>query len=340
MSLLISARGILCLSPDGYTISKMFSRLLHHRVLSVTVIVFFSAIILAGCNIPFRKKVVSGLQITTDGVPAAVFLNGAKVGSTPYSDQELEPGSYTVRIEPEDSELAEYETSVMLYPSTLAVMNWNLGKTTETSGGVVYELEPIKKKKESNLSIASIPDGAIVKVDDESQGFTPVLMKELTPGTHRFQVSLPSYKEEAKSVNIAEGFQMNVTVKLAKENIAVAEDEVVVASDEASASVSAEVATLSPTPTPKGTKKTSPTPTPKSSSSKTSAATAGQTVLIKETGTGWLRVRETPSSGGKELAKVDVGETFAFFEKQDGWYQIEYEKGEKGWVSAKYVSEQ
>jgi hypothetical protein len=297
------------------------------RVGQLVFVLMFSTVLLSACSIPFRKETVSGLQVTTEGVAASVFLNGTKVGSTPYSDQQLKPGNYTVKIVPEDRELAEYETSVVLYPTTLAVMNWNLGETTETSGGVVYELEPIKKKKESNLSIASIPDGAIVKVDGESQGFTPVLLKDMTAGTHRFEVSLPSFKNEAKSVNIAEGFQMNVTVKLAKEKVAVVEEDVAVATGEAAASDSAQVASRS----------ASSSTAQKTTDSKTSS---GKTVLIKETGTGWLRVRETASANGKELAKVDVGESFPFFDTDNGWYQIEYEKGKKGWVSAKYVKEE
>lgn len=293
---------------------------------------------LAGCSLPFQKKEVSGLQVTTDGIAATVYLNGNKSGTTPYSDQTLKPGSYTVRLEPDDSELATYETSVNLYPTTLAVMNWTFGKTTETSGGIIYELEPLKRKKDANFSLASIPDGAIVKVDDVSQGFTPVLMKSMTPGTHRFLVTLPSYKDAEDSINVAEGFQMDVTVKLAKQKASVIPDEdVMTASDEASSS--AQVATSSakkgtPTPTPKvsATPKLSPSPTKASTSSAT-----GKTVTITETGTGWLRVREKSEGNSAELAKVDVGETFTFFDTQDGWYEIEYEKGKKGWVSSKYV---
>lgn len=308
------------------------------------VVVFISAFVLAGCSLPFRKAEVSGLQITTDGIASSVLLNGNKVGMTPFSDQELKPGTYTVRLEPEDSELAMYETSITLYPTTLAVMNWTFGRTAETSGGVIYELDPLKKKTDANLSIASIPDGAIVKVDDVSQGFTPVLMKSMTPGTHRFQVTLPSYKDEEESINIAEGFQMNVTVKLAKQKVSETVGNEVVATDSAEASDSAKVAT--PSSKPSTTPKASLSPKPEvskaaSSSAKPTSSTAvpGKTVTIKETGTGWLRVRETASSSGKELAKVDVGESFPFFETQSGWTQIEYEKGKKGWVSSQYVKQ-
>jgi hypothetical protein len=163
-------------------------------------------------------------------------------------------------------------------------------------------------------------------------------MKSLTVGSHRFQVTLPSYKEEEETVNISEGFQMNVTVKLAKQKVAQSTDsDAEVATDSAEATSSAKVASSSaknktPTPTPKSTPKTSVTPktTPKAS------ASSGKQLTIKETGTGWLRVRSTPGSGA-EVAKVDVGETFTYTEVQEGWYLIEYETGKEGWVTGQYV---
>ena len=59
---------------------------------------------------------------------------------------------------------------------------------------------------------------------------------------------------------------------------------------------------------------------------------------ILSTPTGWLRVRFEPSLEASEAAKVDTGKTFAYFEEQSGWYQIEYEKGKKGWISAQYAN--
>ena len=54
---------------------------------------------------------------------------------------------------------------------------------------------------------------------------------------------------------------------------------------------------------------------------------------------GYLRVRDAGSTTGKEIGRVDVGKKFAVVSEKSGWYQIEFEKGKKGWVSgdAKYV---
>jgi uncharacterized protein YgiM (DUF1202 family) len=52
-----------------------------------------------------------------------------------------------------------------------------------------------------------------------------------------------------------------------------------------------------------------------------------------------LRIVCSGSTTGKEIGRVDVGKKFAVASEKSGWYQIEYEKGKKGWVSgdAKYV---
>jgi uncharacterized protein YgiM (DUF1202 family) len=76
---------------------------------------------------------------------------------------------------------------------------------------------------------------------------------------------------------------------------------------------------------------TQTTPTPLASQTTTA------TVTIKDTETGWLRVRDTPSSAGLEVAKVTPNEKYKIIEEKPDWYKIELGVGKSGWVSAKYV---
>jgi len=57
-------------------------------------------------------------------------------------------------------------------------------------------------------------------------------------------------------------------------------------------------------------------------------------VTIKNTPTGWLRVREKP--GGKEIGRVYPGEEYKFIGQESGWYQIEFEGGE-AWISGSWA---
>lgn len=300
----------------------MFSRYFARRVKAIIFIVFFS-VTLSACQRVFPTASPSGLQITTEGVVASVFLNGEFVNKTPYVDKSLKAGSYSVRVEPEDASLAPYETSITLYPGTLAVLNWKFDSTVETSSGVLYEMEPLADKKRSMLSIMSIPDSTIVKVDDISQGFTPLIQDNVTVGSHKITVSLPSYTEQQRTVNIVEGYKMKVLVKLAKEGLATDLSSPVVATVSAtpSASLSPSLSQNQPSPLATTSARTMSTPY----------------VKISNTPTGWLRVRDQANSSGVEVAKLDSGETVPYFSTENGWHEVEYATGKKGWVSGQYA---
>ncbi len=69
----------------------------------------------------------------------------------------------------------------------------------------------------------------------------------------------------------------------------------------------------------------------------TSSATTSPQVVIKETGTGWLRVRANPSLGGQEIGKVNVGEKYSLLEENPSWVKIRLADGSQGWVAAQFV---
>ncbi len=60
-------------------------------------------------------------------------------------------------------------------------------------------------------------------------------------------------------------------------------------------------------------------------------------IKVKDTGIGFLRVRETASTSGKEVSRVDVGSEHSVLEESNGWYKIEYATGKQGWISATYA---
>lgn len=62
-----------------------------------------------------------------------------------------------------------------------------------------------------------------------------------------------------------------------------------------------------------------------------------QKVLIKDTPTGWLRVRAENSTSAEEVAKVNPGKEYKLVEEDNSWYKIEYEDGKEGWISGQYA---
>lgn len=258
----------------------------------------------------FGQKSPGGLQISTTP-KAIVFLDGSQVGVTPFFDDKIEAGEHVIKLVPEATTdtLLAWEGKVNLIPGTLVVINRTLASEEAVSSGEILTLEKISSRDKSFLTVISIPDKAVVKIDGEPKGFAPVTLEDLEPGSYQVVVSSPGYEEKSISAKTVAGYKLVINVQLARQIEGIEE---ATSSGEEKELEEAEV-----TPTPELEK---------------------PYVRIKETPTGWLRVRLEPSTTATEAAKVNPGETFPYLnETENGWYKIEYQKGEAGWVSGVYA---
>lgn len=60
-------------------------------------------------------------------------------------------------------------------------------------------------------------------------------------------------------------------------------------------------------------------------------------VVVKQTPTGFLRVRDKASLSGKEIARVSSGDTLILLEELAGWDRVRLPNGTEGYVSSTYV---
>lgn len=60
-------------------------------------------------------------------------------------------------------------------------------------------------------------------------------------------------------------------------------------------------------------------------------------VYVKQTPTGFLRVRDKASLNGKEITQVKPGDTLILLEEQGSWDRVRLSNGTEGFVSATYV---
>ena len=65
--------------------------------------------------------------------------------------------------------------------------------------------------------------------------------------------------------------------------------------------------------------------------------TATPQVIVKDTPTGFLRVRDKPSLVGKEIAQVKPGDMLILLEELPSWYRVRLADGTEGYVSSAYV---
>lgn len=293
------------------------------RLFLVLVFSFF----LSGCNVlaTLRSTQKSGLQITSTP-QVTVFLDGNSLGITPILEEDLKPGTYTVKLSPSDNSIQPFETQITLTPGVLTVIDRKLSPIFDQSHGYTLSFEKLSDKS-SKLAITTSPDSVTVTVDGQPQGFTPVSIDTLTEGDHTILLTSPGFDDKTIRARTVEGYSLTINAQLAKKVTA----PVLGLDSEATASATPS-AELSLTPTP--SKKTSPTPTPKSSDTSTSGTIARPYVEIVN----WANVRKgeiAPDQGPNGVInKAYDGEQYKYLGViyQDKYYKIDY-KGQTGWVS-------
>lgn len=60
-------------------------------------------------------------------------------------------------------------------------------------------------------------------------------------------------------------------------------------------------------------------------------------VVVKNTPTGFLRVRSTASSNGQEVGQVKPGDVLTMLEEIPGWYRVRLNDGKEGYISSAYA---
>jgi len=269
----------------------------------------------------FAKSALGALQISSTP-KATVFIDGTQVGISPYFANKVTAGEHTVKLVPEPNrdELVSWEGKVQVTANIVTGINRELASSEASSSGEIMSLEKIGKRDVASLAVVSVPDKAVVKINGKPEGFAPVLTEDLTPGDYKVTVSSTGYQERTVTASTVAGYKLTVNIKLAQKIEGIEEEE------EGEEEEEEAEATPSPSPSPEASPGPSPTPPEK------------PYIKVKETPTGWLRVRMEPSTASTEAAKIKPGEMYPYLEEEEnGWYKIEHEEGEEGWVSGDYA---
>lgn len=254
----------------------------------------------------------------------SIFLDSKHMGRSPFHDK-VATGEYTIKLVPESTveQFSSWQGKISIGQNLLTFVNANLSESELTSAIDVLWLEKISSKN-TELALTTNPDGATLIVDDETKGVSPLTISDVTPGDHTLSITSPGFAPRRLKIKTTAGYKLIVSMKLAL-----------------SPGTPVPEATSSPTPSITG--KTTPTPTLKVTPTKsaTSSATtpdpAKPFAIIKDTPTGFLRVRMEPSTAATEAARVNPGEKYHIYDEKSGWYQIQYEGTNKGWISGQYA---
>jgi hypothetical protein len=185
----------------------------------------------------------------------------------------------------------------------------------------VLWLEKISSKQ-SELSVTTNPDGASVLVDDITKGVTPISISDITPGNHTVTVTSVGFLTRTLKILTTPGYRLITTMKLG------------LSSD-------AQIPVASPTSTLVATSSGKLTPTPKVATTSAQPDPAKPFLVVKDTPTGFLRVRMEPGTSATESARINPGDKFTILDTKvvsdTNWYQIRYDAVNTGWVSGQYV---
>ena len=247
-----------------------------------------------------------GLQVTS--VPKSkVYLDGKLIGETPLCkcDQNnmITTGEYTIKLVPSQENFSYFEGKITVSSGTLTVVDRSFGQGGLSQGSII-NLIPIDDKKDAQVSIISFPDKAKVFLDNNLSGTSPLLLRNITESDHEVKLSKDGYKEKAIRIRIVAGYKLESIIFLSINQDVGA----------SSAAISVPLS-ISPTPTVKN-------------------------VIILNTPTGFLRVRESNSISSAQVALVNPRESYELISEQESWYEIKLKDGKTGWISSQYAKKE
>lgn len=227
---------------------------------------------------------------------AKVFIDGKEMGLTPYRNRALSPGEVEIKLTTNDQ---TWTKKIKLQNNISTVVDWEFGESEETSGGYVLYLEKTGDKKNAGLMVNTTPNKCTVTIDNEVKGLSPIRIADISEGDRHLTLSFPSHKSLDVYMKSLKEYQLVVDATLAEDKVEVNQE----IKEENPDLVSSPVANI---------------------------------IKIKETETGWLRVRESSSSAAKEVTKINPGETYPVLEESQDWYKIDLGNGKNGWISSSY----
>lgn len=273
---------------------------------------------------------------------AIVSVDGKVIGKTPIEGFVVSTGEHMVTLKVEGT-TSMWQGKVPAFSNSKTYVDRELGASDITSSGVVFWVRKqdssalhkvlpgtkVQNKNTGTVEISTDPIGTIIYLDNDEKGIAPLVLENVPAGEHEISAYSPGFIRRSQKINVEEGYIVSGEIKLAIDKSYQKVEE---------PKVSTESATLTGTPAPTLTSAQNviTTPTP-NEIVKPTLKPGMKTVTIKDTPTGFLRVRDKPSTSGAEVGQVKPAETFVIAMEENGWIKIEYIKGAQGWVSGQYV---
>lgn len=257
---------------------------------------------------------------------STVFVDAQAIDKTPLTHS-LAPGEYQIKLIPladddptSGSTATSWEGRVRVDAFAQTVLRLELRNTEVESAGELLTVIPSQNPVSAGMGeilVETEPTGAIVSYDGQDVGVSPFLIQNATVGVHEISVYAPRFRRRSAQIRVQPGGYVTRVEFFLGIDSEYGQKFPFAEALEASRSASLPDVPKAPA---------SPTPTPK---------VVG--IVVLETPTDFLRVREAGTFGAREIAQIRPGETYVYIGEERGWTNIKLTDGQEGWVSSEYV---
>jgi hypothetical protein len=249
------------------------------------------------------NKEKGALQITSSP-DSKIYLNGKPIGNTPLCKCELKDmitqGDYTVKLIPISGNFEAFEQKITISPRVLTVVDKTFAEKGMESASIISLLK-INDKKDAQISVVTFPQNSQVFLDNNLQGQSPLLLKNITDSDHELKIAKEGYKDKIVRIRTALGYKLDTIIYLG---------------------INPNIASSSAVPV----------------SSPSALQQDAVMVTILKTPTGFLRVRQEPSVSGLEITQIKPQEKYLLVEEKAGWFKIKLTNQVLGWISSQYAA--
>jgi hypothetical protein len=144
---------------------------------------------------------------------ANVYLDGVRSGLTPRSLRNVPLGSHVIRITRPGYEPQE-QTVVLTAEEPSASLSFTLRRG---SGRAAAGQPAPAVRSVLTVFIDSNPQGARIRIDGRDLAPTPLMVRQLRPGTHTLELRLPGYKPWTQRLTVAAGDDRRITATLERD---------------------------------------------------------------------------------------------------------------------------
>lgn len=309
------------------------------KLLFLLILFLLFAGVIAGRYIILGQQNATGRIKIVSSPSAGVFIDSVAVGKTPYEDK-LKEGQYMIKLIPEGvaTETASWDGKITVHKNALTYINRELGSTDLSSAGEVLGVSDSENLSKTGtygeVYVESEPRGAIVSLDSDEKGVTPLLITDVIGGDHELSVYMPGFFRRTQKINIDPGYRVQANFKLAADQTQkkLEDIEEEMKKESTPSADQEEDGEDENEDEEEDQDEEAGDQTQKQEGS-------GDMIEIASTPTGWLRVRSQPNLSGSEVGRVNPGETYAILDESNGWIKISLDDTE-GWVSGDYVIRQ